>query len=193
MGSTAVVRDRTDPRQAAVLGVVMVSVLALLGATRGAGAVEVAILGALGLLVFLAPSIIASARKVSHQGVIGVLNVVFGVTLVGWVVALALALARSPRRLAIGSNDGDDSALTPPRRDALDELGQRIVGVIGLPGARELRDVLTHSPENMAALIGRLYSRADATWLAQVLTETEVDPDDLARLQLIESLHRVVG
>jgi hypothetical protein len=192
MGSPALGHAKTDPRHVAVMGVVMGSVLAFLGFATGAGAVEVAVAGALALLIFLAPSIIASVRRVSHQGLIGVLNVAFGVTIVGWVAALALALRRSPRGHATDEREGNRWVLPDRRRDALDELGQRIVGVLGLPGARELLDVLTRSPENRAALIGRLYSREDATWLAEVLTETESDPDDLSRIQLIEALRRAV-
>jgi hypothetical protein len=143
-------------------------------------------------LALLAPSIIASVRKVAHQGLIGALNVAFGVTIVGWVAALALALRQSPRALATGEREGKRWVFPDRRRDALDDLGQRIVGVLGLPGARELLDVLTRSPENRAPLIGRLYSREDATWLAEVLAETESDPDDLARIQLIEALRRAV-
>ena len=193
MAPTALVHAKTDPRQVAAMGVVLVSVLSFLGVTRGGGAVAVAVLGAVGLLVFLTPSIIASERRVAHQGLIGVLNVVLGVTLVGWIAALALALRHSPRILAAGERARDPSMFPAPRLDALDELGRRIVGVLGLRGARELLDVLTRSPENKAALIGRLYSRGDATWLAEFLTEIESDPDDLARIQLIEAIRRVVS
>jgi hypothetical protein len=193
MGSPALDHAKTDPRHVAVMVFVIVSVLALLGVERDAGAVGVAVAGALALLIFLAPSIVASVRKVAHQGLIGILNVAFGVTIVGWVEALALALRQSPRALANGEREGNRWLFPDRRRDALDELGQRIVGVLGLPGARELLDVLTRSPENRAALIGRLYSREDATWLAEVLTETESDPDDLAGIQLIEALRRAVG
>jgi hypothetical protein len=47
-----------------------------------------------------------------------------------------------------------------------DDLGSRIVAALGGPGARELLDVLTRSEADRAALIGRLYQRADARWLA---------------------------
>ena len=36
--------------------------------------------------------------------------------------------------------------------------------------------------------IGRLYARADARWLAELLTDIESDPDDITRLQIIEAL-----
>ncbi len=193
MASTALIHAKTDPRQVAAMGVVMVSVLSFLGVTRGGGAVAVAVSGALGLLIFLAPSIIASERRVAHQGLIGVLNVVLGVTLVGWIAALALALSHSPRSLSAGERAPNRSMFPGPQPDALDELGRRIVGVLGIRGGHELLDVLTRSPENKAALIGRLYSRGDATWLAEVLTEIESDPDDLARIQLIEAIRRVAS
>ena len=192
MASTTLVHAKTDSRQIAAMGVIMVAVLSFLGITRGAGAVAVAVSGALGLVVFLAPSIIASERRVAHQGVIGILNVLLGVTLVGWIAALALALRQSSHSLVTGEHDRSWAGVSERQPDALDELGRRIVGVLGILGARELLDVLTRSPENKSSLIGRLYSRADATWLAEVLTEIESDPDDLARIQLIEALRRVV-
>src|SRR5437867_3858273 len=46
-------------------------------------------------------------------------------------------------------------------------------------GARELLGVLTRPDADRAALIGRLYER-DARWIADVLTDLEVD--EIARL-----------
>jgi len=103
-----------------------------------------------------------------------------------------LALRQSSDSPLAGGDHRSWASVPARQPDALDELGRRIVGVLGIPGARELLDVLTRSPENKASLIGRLYSRADATWLAEVLTEIESDPDDLARIQLTEALRRVV-
>ncbi|MDP9329999.1 MAG: hypothetical protein M3P11_05075 [Actinomycetota bacterium] len=49
---------------------------------------------------------------------------------------------------------------------------------------RELLDALTRSEADRAALIGRLYQRDDARWLAELLTDLEAD--ELARLQLVK-------
>jgi hypothetical protein len=54
-----------------------------------------------------------------------------------------------------------------------------------------LLDVLTRSDPYRAALIGRLAPpRADGEWLAEVLTDLEVD--EVARLHMIEALRRAV-
>src|SRR2546430_15659748 len=115
MAPTALVHAKTDPRQVAAMGVVLVSVLSFLGITRGGGAVAVAVSGALGLLVFLTPSIIARERRVAHQGLIGVLNVVLGVTPVGWIAALALAVRHSPRLLGAGGRARGPAVFPAPR------------------------------------------------------------------------------
>jgi hypothetical protein len=62
---------------------------------------------------------------------------------------------------------------------------------LGEPAARELLDVLTRSDADRAALIGRLHRRDDARWLAELLTDLEVD--ETARLQLAEGLRRVLA
>ena len=67
----------------------------------------------------------------------------------------------------------------------------RIVAAVGEGGARELLDVLTRPEADRAALIGRLSQRDDAAWLAEVLTDLEVD--EVARLQMIDGLRRVVS
>jgi hypothetical protein len=67
-------------------------------------------------------------------------------------------------------------------------VGARIVAAVGGTGARELLDVLTRSEADRAALIGRLSLRADAEWLAELLTDLEVD--EVARLHLVEALRR---
>jgi hypothetical protein len=65
--------------------------------------------------------------------------------------------------------------------------------MLGEGAARELLDVLKRSPQDRAALIGRLYGRSDARWLAEALIDVEEDPDDLVRLRLIAELERVFG
>jgi hypothetical protein len=54
------------------------------------------ILGALAGLYFL-PWIVANHRKVPNEGSIAILNLFLGWTLVGWVVALAMAARSLPR------------------------------------------------------------------------------------------------
>ena len=70
------------------------------------------------------------------------------------------------------------------------EIGERVVGALGLGAARELLDELSRSHAERAALIGRLWARPDARWLAELLIDIESDPDDSARLQVIEALQR---
>jgi hypothetical protein len=55
--------------------------------------------------------------------------------------------------------------------------------------ARELLDALWRPEADRAALIGRLAQRADGEWLAEVLTDLEVD--EVSRLHMVEAL-RVV-
>jgi hypothetical protein len=45
--------------------------------------------------------------------------------------------------------------------------GARIVAALAEPGARELLGILERSDADCAALIGRLYERDDARWLAE--------------------------
>ncbi|MFI4990736.1 MAG: superinfection immunity protein [Solirubrobacterales bacterium] len=47
------------------------------------------------LALYFLPSIVAVARKVTHQGSVIVINVFLGWTFVGWVVALAMACRTS--------------------------------------------------------------------------------------------------
>jgi len=43
------------------------------------------------LVLYFLPSVVAVARKTTHQGSVVVINVFLGWTFVGWVVALAMA------------------------------------------------------------------------------------------------------
>jgi hypothetical protein len=43
------------------------------------------------LVLYFLPSVVAVARKITHQGSVVVINVFLGWTFVGWVVALAMA------------------------------------------------------------------------------------------------------
>jgi len=67
------------------------------------------------------------------------------------------------------------------------DVGRRVIEHLGEPpAARELLAVLERSPGERAELIGRLYARQDARWLAEMLID--VEEDDLARLHLLEGL-----
>jgi len=72
-----------------------------------------------------------------------------------------------------------------------DEIGRRVVAAVGDAGARELLDALTRPEAERAALIGRLAVRDDAAWLAEVLTDLEVD--EIARLHLVAALRQVLN
>ena len=65
-------------------------------------------------------------------------------------------------------------------------IGVGIVGAVGRGGATELLDAITRSDADRAALMGRLSSRDDAHWLAEILIDLETD--EVARLQLVEGL-----
>lgn len=73
------------------------------------------------------------------------------------------------------------------------DIGARVVSALGEPGAREFLEALERSDEERAALIGRLYARDDARWLAELLIDLEDDVGEIARLRLVESLRRTLG
>jgi hypothetical protein len=63
------------------------------------------------VLAFLAglyflPWIVANQRKVPNEGSIAVLNIFLGWTLVGWVVALAMAARSMPKAVSTDSAEG---------------------------------------------------------------------------------------
>jgi len=49
----------------------------------------------LALALYFVPSIVAVARRVTHQGSVIVINLFLGWTFIGWVVALAMACRTS--------------------------------------------------------------------------------------------------
>jgi hypothetical protein len=55
----------------------------------------------------------------------------------------------------------------------MNNIGERVVAALGEAAASELLDVLGRSDADRAALIGRLHSRDDARWLAQLLIDLE--------------------
>jgi hypothetical protein len=83
------------------------------------------------------------------------------------------------------------------RRNGLIEnpgfIAGKIVHTLGESAARELLGVLRLSPEDRAALIGRLYGRSESRQVAEFLMDIEADPDDLVRLRLIAELERALG
>jgi hypothetical protein len=60
------------------------------------------------------------------------------------------------------------------------------VQAVGVGAAAELLDAITRPEADRAALIGRLTIRHEAQWLADLLTELEID--EPARLQIAEAL-----
>jgi len=62
-----------------------------------------------------------------------------------------------------------------------DDLGRRLLDLLGEPACRELLAVLELPEPERAALIGQLYASARGQVLAEVLAEVESDPDDLVR------------
>jgi hypothetical protein len=50
-----------------------------------------------GVAMYFLPTVIAAARKARHLGAVIVINLFLGWTFVGWVVALALAVASTSR------------------------------------------------------------------------------------------------
>jgi hypothetical protein len=65
------------------------------------------------------------------------------------------------------------------------DVGERVVGQ---PAARELLEVLERSDADRAELIGRLYARDHARWLAELLIDLEDDVGEIARLRLAHQL-----
>jgi hypothetical protein len=69
---------------------------------------------------------------------------------------------------------------------SLEEIGRRVVDAFGPTAALELFDALTRPEDRRASLIGRLSQREDASWLAELLVDLEMD--EPARLQLAEAI-----
>ena len=73
------------------------------------------------------------------------------------------------------------------------DVGACVVTALCEPAARELLEVLERKHADRAALIGRLYAREDARWLAELLMDLEDDVGEIARLRLLGALRREVG
>lgn len=72
-----------------------------------------------------------------------------------------------------------------------EDVGRRVLAALDEPAARELLEVLVRSDEARAALIGRLHTRDDAQWLAELLIDLETEEGEIARLRLVDALRRV--
>jgi hypothetical protein len=99
-------------------------------------------------------------------------------------ILLPLALEEPTEEYALGED-------AEPMAD--EDIGARVVAALGEPAARELLDALERSDADRAALIGRLYARDDARWLAELLMDLEDERGELVRLRLIDALRREVG
>jgi hypothetical protein len=75
----------------------------------------------------------------------------------------------------------------------VDDPELQFVDVLGEPAARVLLRVLRNSDADRATLIGRLYAREDARWLAELLMDLEGEDGEPARLQLVDSLREELG
>lgn len=53
------------------------------------------------VLLYFVPSIVAASRKVSNAGSVFVINLLLGWTMIGWVVALAMAVKTKIPRVSI--------------------------------------------------------------------------------------------
>lgn len=62
----------------------------------GAGVLLFLLVGVIALAVYFLPSIIAIKRRVVNLGSVIAINVLLGWSLIGWVVALAMALRTNP-------------------------------------------------------------------------------------------------
>ena len=92
------VMDRIAIAAAAILILVLaLAGFAAIGGTKDGieGAIGIFIAGA----IYLFPVLTARQRHVPHIGSIAVVNVLLGWTIIGWVIALAMAL-RDPRPVA---------------------------------------------------------------------------------------------
>ena len=67
----------------------------MLASSTISGVAVVLFLFIVGVGLYFAPTIVAVVRKVTNQGSITVINIFFGWTLIGWVMALAMACRTS--------------------------------------------------------------------------------------------------
>jgi hypothetical protein len=67
----------------------------VLASSSSGGAVAALLLLVVGVGLYFVPTIVAITRKVTNQGSVAVINFFLGWTLVGWVMALAMACRTS--------------------------------------------------------------------------------------------------
>jgi hypothetical protein len=71
------------------------------------------------VLLYFIPAVVAGVRHVPHEGSIVVVNIFLGWTLVGWVVALAMACRTIPPHPALpppgAPSPGTHAAPSPPQ------------------------------------------------------------------------------
>jgi hypothetical protein len=65
-----------------------------------------------------------------------------------------------------------------------------MVAALSEDGSRVLLDMLTRPDAERAALIGSVGQHADGEWLADLLTDFEVD--EVSRLTLVDALRRAL-
>jgi hypothetical protein len=80
----------------------------ILAASAAAGFIALAIFVGL----YFLPTIIAKMREVSSVGSVFVINLFFGWTLIGWVIAMAMA-ARTPPQKAVAATSSRSTATSP--------------------------------------------------------------------------------
>lgn len=67
----------------------------MLASSSGGGAAAAILFFLVGIGLYFLPTIVAITRKVTNQGSVAVINFFLGWTLIGWVVALAMACRTS--------------------------------------------------------------------------------------------------
>ena len=70
--------------------------LALAAASQPGGPLSGVIVGVGGFLAYFIPTIVAWVRHVPNKGSVTVVNVFLGWTVIGWIVALAMAVRSRP-------------------------------------------------------------------------------------------------
>lgn len=99
-----------------------------------------------------------------------------------------LPISRPPAMAPVEATWGTGGAGESTWSVTPDDISRRIVAALSEDGALVLLDMLTRPRAERAALIGRLAQHADGEWLAELLTDFEVD--EVARLNLVEALRR---
>lgn len=52
----------------------------------------------IGVVVYFVPAMVATSRKAVNRGSVGVINLLLGWTIIGWIVALAMAMGRTEKQ-----------------------------------------------------------------------------------------------